>query len=144
MANYLEQVTALPLRLNKFNFIKNMILYIDSSVNNTVHLSLTKDEKLIAKKDIELNRLQSEKTLAEIEKLLKESNLELKDINGIKVNNKKGTFTSLRSSVVIANTLAYILNIPINENDDTLINSNNGISIVKPLYNRDPIVDNHK
>jgi len=122
-----------------------MILHIDSSTNNKIHLSLTKNKKNVIEKNMELNRLQSEKTLIEIEKLLKESNIELEDIKEIQVNNTKGTFTSLRSSVVIANTLAYALNIPVKgDNNDTQIKLDEKINIIKPLYNRGPIVDNSK
>ncbi len=50
---------------------------------------------------------------AKIEKLLKENNLEFKDISGIVFFAGPGSFTGLRIGASVANTLAYSLEVPI-------------------------------
>ena len=117
-----------------------MILCIGTNSENLICLSLIKNKKELIKKNIKLNRLQCERMLIEVEKLLKESNLRLKDIKSIKVDNENGTFTGIRSAVVIANALAYILNIQVRnkQNEQEL---NKGFNIIKPRYSREPNIN---
>ena len=51
--------------------------------------------------------------LAAIEDFLHQQNSEVKDLTGIAVLVGKGSFTSTRIAVTIANTLAYSLQIPV-------------------------------
>ena len=49
-----------------------------------------------------------------IEKILKKKGANLSDLTGIKVNTGPGSFTGLKVGVTIANTLGYLLGIPVN------------------------------
>ncbi len=91
-----------------------MILYINTSLVDSLEVSLKKDDKLILKKQIKAKKKQAEKLLLSIDKLLKSSNVKLKDIKEIRVYNYGGTFTGLRIGVLTANALAYSLQIPVN------------------------------
>lgn len=88
------------------------ILIIDTSSNKEIKVGLEIDGKkhvlthLIDRKNQEVLPL--------IEKLLKKYKLKLKDLTEIKVNSGPGSFTGLRVGVSIANTLGFLLKIPIN------------------------------
>lgn len=71
---------------------KSLILYIDTSSRDT----------------------KAQNTLPLIKKLLKEGGYKLQDVKEIKVNTGPGSFVGLRVGVTIANTLAFLLNIPVN------------------------------
>lgn len=85
---------------------KSLILYIDTSSRDLVTISL---QKKIIKKNI-----KAQSTLVFVDKLLKEVGYRLQDIKEIKVNTGPGSFVGLRVGVSIANTLAYLLDIPVN------------------------------
>ena len=57
---------------------------------------------------------KSQGVLPLVEKTLKKEGLEFSDLTGIEVNTGPGSFTGLRVGVTIANTLATILQIPLN------------------------------
>jgi tRNA threonylcarbamoyladenosine biosynthesis protein TsaB len=48
------------------------------------------------------------------QELLQENHLQLEDLTDIKVNVGPGSFTGLRVGVAIANTLGYVLQVPVN------------------------------
>jgi tRNA threonylcarbamoyladenosine biosynthesis protein TsaB len=56
----------------------------------------------------------SQELLPFIIKVLKKNNLELKDITEIKVATGPGSFTGLRVGVSVAQTLGWVLDIPVN------------------------------
>ncbi len=56
---------------------------------------------------------RSENLLLKIDKLLKENNVSLKDLKTIVVNQGPGSFTGLRVGISTANTLGYVLKIPV-------------------------------
>jgi tRNA threonylcarbamoyladenosine biosynthesis protein TsaB len=89
------------------------VLKIDTSDNQkiTIELELNgKKEKLVEDSTF----LRSEATLPAIDKLLKQNNLTIKEIDQIKVSEGPGSFTGLRVGVAIANALAFLLKIPVN------------------------------
>lgn len=89
------------------------ILTIDASDNKkiTVWLEVDGDKsKLIEDSTI----LRSELTLPSIDKLLKARKIDVHEINEVKVNKGPGSFTGLRVGVSIANTLGFLLKIPVN------------------------------
>ncbi len=114
-----------------------MILNIDATLKNLILLSVIKEGNIVIERSIEAKYSQGEKILPEIKKILKEFNFKLNKIKSIKVNNKGGAFTSLRSSVVIANALAYLLNIPILDTNN-MENLSDEINIIKPIYDKEP------
>ncbi len=90
----------------------NNAIFIDTSNNKIITVGLR-----VGDKDFSLSREFNRKTqvvLPLIEQILKENKLGLGDINEICVNCGPGSFTGLRVGVAIANTLGYLLNIPIN------------------------------
>lgn len=89
------------------------ILNIDTSDNKTIKISLItngKEELIVS----DSKNLKSQTCLLLIEKILKQKNLKLKDLSSIQVNKGPGSFTGLRIGVSIANTLSFLLNIPVN------------------------------
>ncbi len=64
---------------------------------------------------------RSENLLNKIDKLLKANQLNIKDLKTIAINRGPGSFTGLRVGISTANTLGYILKIPVigakNQND---------------------------
>ena len=87
-------------------------LYIDTHFNKIV-IVIYLNEQIIIKKEIETSNSHSITTMPILIEAIKESNLEIKDINEIIVVNGPGSFTGIRIGVTIAKTLAYTLNIPI-------------------------------
>jgi tRNA threonylcarbamoyladenosine biosynthesis protein TsaB len=88
-------------------------LIIDTSNNKEVKVGLTIDgqEHLLEQQP---DHRKAQVVLPMVEQLLKDHNLTLQDITEIKVNSGPGSFTGLRVGVAIANTLSFLLNIPIN------------------------------
>ncbi|MEX2013232.1 MAG: tRNA (adenosine(37)-N6)-threonylcarbamoyltransferase complex dimerization subunit type 1 TsaB, partial [Candidatus Levyibacteriota bacterium] len=74
----------------------------------------TDGKEFIRKKKVDISKAQA--TLPLIEKILKEKNITLRDLNSIEVNTGPGSFTGIRVGISIANALAFILNIPVNGN----------------------------
>lgn len=89
------------------------VLLIDTSNNKEVKVGLKIDGKEHILQQ-QLDHRKAQVVLPLIEQLLKEHSLSLKDVTAIQVNEGPGSFTGLRVGVAIANTLGYLLNIPIN------------------------------
>jgi len=113
-----------------------MTLYINTTQNNLVELAIKDKNKLVAFKKFSSHRKQAEKLLPAIEKLLKAKKLKLSDLDGVAVENRGGSFTSLRIGVVTANALAYALGVPV-KGGKRLAGSKN-FSIIEPIYDREP------
>ncbi|MCD4694286.1 hypothetical protein K8R62_02925 [bacterium] len=117
-----------------------MILYLDTVTNiKKIKIALLEGGKSSYQGEFSAYKKQSEKLLFLIDKVLNDNDLKLSDIEKIKVNNKGGSFTSLRIGVVTANSLAFALNIPIEgeykEDKPLKINK---INVVEPKYDLEP------
>ena len=90
------------------------ILTIDTSDNKKISVGLEINNKRdeITQDSIVL---RSEAALPVIEKLLKKNNLNISQIDEIKINKGPGSFTGLRVGVSIANALSFLLKIPVNK-----------------------------
>lgn len=89
------------------------ILFIDTSNNKEVKVGLEiNGEKFMIEQAIDHRKAQA--VLPLTEKLLAEHSLDLKDISEISVNLGPGSFTGLRVGVAIANSLGWLLKIPVN------------------------------
>jgi tRNA threonylcarbamoyladenosine biosynthesis protein TsaB len=89
------------------------ILFIDTSNNKEITVSLKLDGKeIVETRPSEHHKAQV--VLPMINEILKEHQLKPLDLTGIEVNDGPGSFTGLRVGVAIANTLAAVLQIPIN------------------------------
>lgn len=87
------------------------ILIIDTSESKEVKIELRMGLKHII---LVSEKLKSQNTLPLIKKALRINKLSLKDISEIKVKTGPGSFTGLRVGIAIANSLAFLLKIPVN------------------------------
>ena len=83
-------------------------LFIDTS-SSDVSIALVKDNKVLSSITQNLPNQHSIYTTSYIDKVLKETSLEPKDIDKIMVVNGPGSFTGVRIGVTIAKVFAYIL-----------------------------------
>ncbi len=130
-----------------------MVLFINASKDKQLDVFLIRQskitDKIIRKGDFKV----SENLLKAIDKLLRKSKLNIKQLNGIIAVTGPGPFTSIRIGVAVANTLAYALKIPVAglTNKQGLTNNEKlvklGLSKLKqakankyllPFYNQEP------
>jgi len=90
-----------------------MILRINTTIPDTINISLLKEGQVFLLKDILAPRAQSENLLPAIIDILAEAKVSWPDLSGIQVVVKGGSFTSLRIGVLTANALAYAANLPL-------------------------------
>ncbi|HWY79119.1 MAG TPA: tRNA (adenosine(37)-N6)-threonylcarbamoyltransferase complex dimerization subunit type 1 TsaB [Candidatus Sulfotelmatobacter sp.] len=95
--------------------MKKVILIIDTTNNKEMTVGLRIDNKEIIKKQ-SLDTRKAQVVLPMLEGLLKTHKLNLKEITAIEVNPGPGSFTGIRVGLSIANTLGFLLHIPVNEN----------------------------
>ncbi len=93
--------------------LQKNILAIDTSDNKQITVSLEIDGK-VHKKQQALDARRAQVVLPLIEELLRKYSLTLQDLTEITVHPGPGSFTGLRVGITIANTLAFLLKIPIN------------------------------
>lgn len=89
------------------------ILKIDTTNNKEVIVGLQIDGKEIIKKQ-ELDTKKAQVVLPMLEELLKGQHVSLHDLHAIEVNSGPGSFTGIRVGLSIANTLGFLLQIPVN------------------------------
>jgi len=87
-------------------------LFIDTHDKNVL-IILYKDGKIFNKINLETKNKHSEVAMPTIDNILKESNVDVSELNSIIVVNGPGSFTGVRIAVTIAKTIAYALSIPI-------------------------------
>lgn len=92
-----------------------VVLCIDTSNNKEIVVGLKIDGKEDLRKQIP-NHRKGQIVLPMIQTALEDHKLQLKDLTAIEVNPGPGSFTGLRVGITIANTLAQLLQIPINGN----------------------------
>lgn len=122
-------------------FKNNMILFIDTSGQKyEIEIEIKHNKKTVFIKQLEARFRQAEKLLPEIEKQLRKHKISKDSIKEIRVQNKGGSFTSLRIGVVTANALGLGLKIPVRSFGDN--NSAKGnLKIIKPEYNSEPNIN---
>ncbi len=89
------------------------VLTIDTSDNKEIVVGIVIDGKEYSEKDV-TSRQKPQVTLPLVEVILGKKKLSLSDIDAITVNVGPGSYTGLRVGVAIANTLGFLLQIPIN------------------------------
>lgn len=88
-------------------------LILDTSDNKKIMVGLKiNDKKYIHTEKITSNRTQI--ILPMIDKVLKKHSLKPEDLSEIRINAGPGSFTGLRVGLAIANTMSFVLKIPIN------------------------------
>ncbi len=91
-----------------------MYLFVNTSNHKNIFLALiNKKGEILDKKKIKAEYQQSEKLLFNIENILQNNKLSIKNLKGVICVIGPGGFTSLRIGVATANALAWSLNIPI-------------------------------
>lgn len=92
-----------------------MILFINTGKRKKTEFALVSEhgDIFISKFKKDFNEKESRKLLPGIEKLLKKQKINWKSLKGIIVVIGPGGFTSLRLGAIIANTLGYVLKIPV-------------------------------
>ena len=105
-----------------------IVLKIDTSDNKKIIVGIEKNGKIKNEVQVSSKILKSESTLSKIEQVLKKNNLRIEDISGVNVNVIAGSYTGIRVGAAIANTLGFLLKIPIN-------NEKIGV-FAKPRYNK--------
>lgn len=90
-----------------------IIVHIDTSDNKKTSVAIEKEgERDMLERAIQPRSGQV--VLELLDELLQSHTLTLQDISAIQVVVGPGSFTGLRVGVAVANTLAYTLNIPLN------------------------------
>jgi len=88
-------------------------LLIDTTSNQEITVGLIlNDKKYINKHKIDKRRAQI--VLPLIDEILKTHKLKLNDLTAIQANPGPGSFTGIRVGLTVANTLAFLLKIPVN------------------------------
>jgi len=103
-----------------------MKLKINTTEAKTVEIELIVSKKN-KKKLVKKQKLGSQVVLPLIYQILKKNKVDLKDLTEIEVNPGPGSFTGTRIGITVANTLGFLLNIPVNEKKG---------KIVKPIYTK--------
>lgn len=103
------------------------VISIDTSDNKKINVGLeVNGVKSNLSKEAAI--LKSEAALPLIDKVLKDYNLKIEEIDEIKVNTGPGSYTGIRVGVAIANALGLVLKIPINGKKIG--------ELVTPVYNK--------
>ncbi|MGI8420440.1 MAG: tRNA (adenosine(37)-N6)-threonylcarbamoyltransferase complex dimerization subunit type 1 TsaB [Candidatus Levyibacteriota bacterium] len=91
----------------------NVLVNIDTTSNKEVIVSLVIDgNEIMHKKPLDTRKAQV--VLPMLEMMLQKQQLTLQDLSEIMVNTGPGSFTGIRVGITIANTLGFLLNIPVN------------------------------
>ncbi|HRH32531.1 MAG TPA: hypothetical protein PK720_00040 [bacterium] len=114
-----------------------MQLQINTSEAHVIEIALLKERVCIAKLTTKVARPEAEKLLPLVEKLLRNKQVSLTEIQSITVENRGEGFTNLRLGIAIANTLAFALNVPLFSGAKQVA-LKDGLAVVAPHYNRPP------
>lgn len=98
-----------------------IILAIDTANNKEITLTLKKGDEVFTQKNEFINR-KAQQVLPMAEEMIQKHDIKLNEITAIEVNTGPGSFTGLRVGIAIANTLGYLLGVPVNGNkvDETV------------------------
>lgn len=89
-----------------------MKLFIDTSSSEKIIIGIDEERFGTAAR-----QEKSQKLLPFIDDILKKKGKTIKDITKIEVNTGPGSFTGLRVGVSVANTLGWVLDVPVNGKD---------------------------
>ena len=120
-----------------------MILYINTTLDHEIQVIL-KGNKQEFKRRAKINRYQDNKLLLLIDKLMKEKKINFKSIKKIEVEDRGGSFTSLRVGVLTANALGYAFNIPVVPRSGANQLLVSGYRLAVPIYDSEPNIGKKK
>jgi tRNA threonylcarbamoyl adenosine modification protein YeaZ len=92
---------------------KDFVIYLNTSKDKSLDVFLIKSKKITDQIVLSGGFKVSDKLLNTIDQLLKRHKLDLNQVAGIICIIGPGAFTSLRIAVTVANTLSFVLNIPV-------------------------------
>ena len=90
-----------------------LILDIDTSDSKKIIINLIKEKEKFQMVRF-VDTWISQMILPIIEDVLRKHNTKLSELTGIKVNTGPGSFTGIRVGMAVANTLGWLLDIPVN------------------------------
>lgn len=93
--------------------MKKVVLSIDTSSREAIGVAVDTSGKRFEKIS-QVAETKAQMVLPMLEELLKEHNLTISDITQVKVHTGPGSFTGLRVGLSVANTLSWLLDIPVN------------------------------
>lgn len=98
------------------------ILFIDTSSNKEIKVGVkAKGRTFWLKKPIAYQKAQV--VLPMIDRVLRRRKLALKEIGAIEIATGPGSFTGLRVGIAVANTLSFVLKIPVNGKREIILPS---------------------
>ncbi|MDD4333173.1 MAG: tRNA threonylcarbamoyladenosine biosynthesis protein TsaB [Patescibacteria group bacterium] len=115
-----------------------MIFYINTTLNQEIEIAIKDNGAILAQKKFNAPYQQAEKLLPAINELLKKNKIKWSQIREIEVENRGGSFTSLRIGVITANALGYALGIPVKGKGSKVKGQKCSFDIVEPIYDREP------
>ncbi len=127
-----------------------MTLFIDTSSPDYMIIALTKGKQLVVSQKIKARQRQGEKLIPALDVLLHKQGLKLSQLKKIEVVHAGESFTSLRIGVVVANALAYALNLPVVAVSENKVIKSSAVkkfgrhSLVVPAYSRPPEIGKKK
>lgn len=98
---------------DELGMMKGNNLYIDTSDAERIYVRLEKNGEEFSREA--LRDRKSQVTLELIEQLLQESGLKLDQIDNLYVKEGPGSYTGLKVGATIANTLSFVLQVPVND-----------------------------
>ncbi len=93
--------------------MKHVILSLDTSDSKETRVALVFDGKRFEKTS-QSKILKAQTVLPLIEEILRDCRISFSDISEVTVHIGPGSFTGLRVGAAIANTLGFLLDIPVN------------------------------
>ena len=97
-----------------------MILYINTADKDSVKVTLKSKNGQLWQKSAGRS-LTSQALLGVIEKLLKEAGIETTDLTKIEFFRGPGSYTGLKVGATVANTLGWLLKIPVNGQKNKIV-----------------------
>ncbi len=112
MASTVIDCSLSPWQIKRQGSVKFTILSIDTTDNKKIVLSLSLGEKLITTTKV-IDTWTSQFLLPTIDSFLRKNKLSLSYLDMIKVKKGEGSYTGIRVGLTVANTLGWLLDIPV-------------------------------
>lgn len=121
-----------------------MELRIEEMNKDKLKISLIRSNGEEFKYFYEPKQTGNKKILILVADLLKQAQADKTEIKRIGVSSEGGTFSSLRERILVANALAYALNVPVYSLEGHRTVKADGIEMVEPVYSKEPNIGKSK